>query len=183
MCIHIGYLGRGEKGSFLTRHKYTVADSNFFLFLLLALYWNGLQNGFKFFMISTIVSFIGFCLFVYCCSAKLIPNSGTVSLAERSVSHFCIAYICRLGFYSICKSEIDCKSFPSGLFFSFSSFVSRVFYWLPSSKEQFLHPGQTASSKVTYLKASKNWKENDKIFKYEVVLFNIGRRKGSKSWK
>lgn len=41
------------------------------------------------------------CLFVYCCSVELIPNSGTVSLADRSLSHFCIASFSRLGFYSI----------------------------------------------------------------------------------
>jgi len=51
--------------------------------------------------------------------------------------------------------EIACKSFPLGLFFSFSSFVSSVFCWLPSSKEQLLLPGQRASSKGTYLNASK----------------------------
>lgn len=86
-------------------------------------------------MVPTIVNFIVFCLFVYCCLVELTSKTLGQCLLQRDQylisalpAFVDLAFIPFAGL-----TEIACKSFPLGLFFSFSPFVSRVFYWLPSS--------------------------------------------------
>lgn len=134
----------------------------------------------KLFVIPDIVSSVGFCLFVYCCSVELTYFLGQCLLQR---DQYLISPFVDLAFIPFANlTKIACKSFPPGLVFSFSSFVSRVFYWLSFSKEQFLQPGQRASSKGTYLNASKNSKEENKIPKLETDVLNTERSKGNESW-